>query len=96
MLVEHCASLFQPQYVDGLLNPSHRTLSFTTIWFLELLVPDWEHVVHCYPEYQRWETYNPGLLLTFLTYSLEHVGNMLSPTINFPCSCYFVDYFQHV
>ena len=30
MLVEHCASLFQPQYVDGLLNPSHRTLSFTT------------------------------------------------------------------
>ena len=30
MLVEHCASLFQPQYVDGLLNPSHRILSFTT------------------------------------------------------------------
>ena len=30
MLAEHCASLFQPQYVDGLLNPSHRILSFTT------------------------------------------------------------------
>ena len=30
MLVEHCASLFQPQYVDGLLNPNHRILSFTT------------------------------------------------------------------
>ena len=30
MLVEYCASLFQPQYVDGLLNPSHRILSFTT------------------------------------------------------------------
>ena len=30
MFAEHCASLFQPQYVDGLLNPSHRTLSFTT------------------------------------------------------------------
>ena len=24
------ASLFQPQYIDGLLNPSHRILSFTT------------------------------------------------------------------
>ena len=31
MLVEHYASLFQPQYVDGLLNPSHRKLSFTTV-----------------------------------------------------------------
>ena len=30
MLAEHCTSLFQPQYVDGLLNPSHRKLSFTT------------------------------------------------------------------
>ena len=30
MLAEHCASLFQPQYIDGLLNPSHRTFSFTT------------------------------------------------------------------
>ena len=30
MLAEHCAYLFQPQYVDGLLNPSHRILSFTT------------------------------------------------------------------
>ena len=30
MLSEHCASLFQPQYVDGLLNPNHRILSFTT------------------------------------------------------------------
>ena len=31
MLAEHCASLFQPQYVDGLLNHSHRILSFTTV-----------------------------------------------------------------
>ena len=30
MLAKHCTSLFQPQYVDGLLNPSHRILSFTT------------------------------------------------------------------
>ena len=30
MLDEHSASLFQPQYIDGLLNPSHRILSFTT------------------------------------------------------------------
>ena len=30
MLDKHCASLFQPRYVDGLLNPSHRILSFTT------------------------------------------------------------------
>ena len=30
MLAEHYPSTFQPQYVDGLLNPSHRTLSFTT------------------------------------------------------------------
>ena len=31
MLAKHYASLFQPQYVDGLLNPSHRILSFTTM-----------------------------------------------------------------
>ena len=31
ILAEHCAFLFQPEYVDGLLNPSHRTLSFTTM-----------------------------------------------------------------
>ena len=30
MLDEYYASLFQPQYVDGLLNPSHKILSFTT------------------------------------------------------------------
>ena len=30
MLAEHYTSTFQPQYVDGLLNPSHRTLSFRT------------------------------------------------------------------
>ena len=30
MLAEHYTSTLQPQYVDGLLNPSHRTLSFTT------------------------------------------------------------------
>ena len=30
MLAEHYASLFQPPYVDGLLNPSHMKLSFTT------------------------------------------------------------------
>ena len=35
MLAEHYASLFQPQYDDGLLNPSHRILSFTT----ELVIP---------------------------------------------------------
>ena len=35
ILAEHCASLFQPQYVDGLLNPSHKTFSFTTIDKLE-------------------------------------------------------------
>ena len=35
MLVEHCASLFQPQYVDGLLNTSHRKLSFTA----EIVIP---------------------------------------------------------
>ena len=29
MLTENFSSLFQPQYVDGLLNPSHRILSFT-------------------------------------------------------------------
>ena len=28
ILAEPYASLFQPQYVDGLLNPSHRKLSF--------------------------------------------------------------------
>ena len=30
ILAELYASTFQPQYVDGLLNPSHRKLSFTT------------------------------------------------------------------
>ena len=30
MLAEHYTSTFQPQYIDGLLNPSHRKLSFTT------------------------------------------------------------------
>ena len=30
ILAEPFASTFQPQYVDGLLNPSHRILSFTT------------------------------------------------------------------
>ena len=30
MLAEHYTTTFQPQYVDGLLNPSHRILSFTT------------------------------------------------------------------
>ena len=30
ILVEPFASLFQPQYIDGILNPSHRILSFTT------------------------------------------------------------------
>ena len=29
MFFEHYTSTFQPQYVDGLLNPSHRILSFT-------------------------------------------------------------------
>ena len=28
---EPFSSTFQPQYVDGLLNPSHRILSFTTL-----------------------------------------------------------------
>ena len=35
MLAKHYTSTFLPQYVDGLLNPSHRILSFTT----ELLTP---------------------------------------------------------
>ena len=30
LLAEPYTSTFQPQYVDGLLNPSHRILSFTT------------------------------------------------------------------
>ena len=30
ILAELYASTFQPQYVDGLLNPIHRILSFTT------------------------------------------------------------------
>ena len=30
MLAEPYTSTFQPQYVDGLLNPSHRKLTFTT------------------------------------------------------------------
>ena len=30
MLAKHYASFFQPQYIDGLLNPSHRKHSFTT------------------------------------------------------------------
>ena len=29
-VIQPFAPLFQPQYVDGLLNPSHRILSFTT------------------------------------------------------------------
>ena len=35
MVAKHCASLFQPQYVDGLLNASHTILSFT----IELATP---------------------------------------------------------
>ena len=31
LLAELYVSTFQPQYVDGLLNPSHRILSFTTM-----------------------------------------------------------------
>ena len=31
LLVEPFSSTFQPQYVDGLLNPSHRKISFTTV-----------------------------------------------------------------
>ena len=27
ILAEHCASLFQPQYIDGLLKPSHMKIS---------------------------------------------------------------------
>ena len=38
ILAEHCASLFQPQYVDGLLNHSHRTFSFTTAGAKFLLI----------------------------------------------------------
>ena len=56
ILAEHCASLFQPQYVDGLLNPSHRTLSFTTelatplgialsVWGFSL---DFFQLLHCF------------------------------------------------
>ena len=40
MLAEHYPSTFQPQYVDGLLNPSHRTLSFTTIMHEQALIMD--------------------------------------------------------
>ena len=35
ILAEPFASLFQPQYVDGLLNPCHRKLSFTTLWQID-------------------------------------------------------------
>ena len=38
ILAEHCASLVQPQYVDGLLNPSHRILSFTTNLYVVTVV----------------------------------------------------------
>ena len=31
MLDEHYTSTFQPQYVDGVLNPSHRKFSFTIV-----------------------------------------------------------------
>ena len=31
LLAEPFASTFQPQYVDGILNPSHRILSFITM-----------------------------------------------------------------
>ena len=33
LLAEPFATLFQPQYIDGLLNPRHRKISFTTLGY---------------------------------------------------------------